>query len=69
MALTLLLVVVLVALVAGSAGWALARSSVATPTDGQAIDTAGEFFLCWTGCLSRPEVLGAAHPGRWLDSR
>ncbi|MCY4727016.1 hypothetical protein NYO98_12080 [Nocardioides sp. STR2] len=34
MALTLLLVVVLVALVAGSAGWALGRSSVAAPTDG-----------------------------------
>jgi hypothetical protein len=34
MPLTLLLVVVLVALVAGGAGWALGRSSVEVPADG-----------------------------------
>jgi len=34
---------------------------------GEAIDSAGDYYVCWTGCPSRSEILAAAHPGRWED--
>lgn len=34
---------------------------------GEAIDPEAEHYVCWAGCGSRPEVLAAAHPGRWGD--